>query len=72
MMAANQGSEPIFGTKNSDVVTTTTPMAPPVQIHHGEPEGEVRNEGGKTPEIRQRINKNIVPIPNEISAAWNG
>ncbi len=72
MTAANQGRDPTLGTKISEVVTNTTPIAPPVQIHQGNCLIGVVNCGGKTPERVVKINKIPVPVANEISDACNG
>ena len=73
MMAANQGSDPMRGTINSDVETMMTPIAPPIQIHQGRVEGGTTNRGGNPPPIvNVRISKIAVPLEKEISEACSG
>ena len=72
MIAANQGSEPILGTRINEVVTRMTPIIPPVQLHHGKEDGVVLNTTGKFFVVRQRIRSAAVPLAKEIKAAWSG
>ena len=55
-----------------DVVTITTPIAPPSQDHQGRLLAAVVNRGGNDPEKTDSSNKIAVPDPNEISEACKG
>ena len=69
MTTANHGSEPTRGTRIKEVVTRTTPIAPPHHIHHGKSRGEDVNVGGKVLVNNESMRMMAVPLANEISEA---
>lgn len=67
--AANHASEPTRGTKISDVVTITTPIPPPSQVHQGRLLAGDLNSGGNAPVAIESSSSMAVPEPKEISEA---
>ena len=70
--AANQGSEPTRGTKISELVTKTTPIAPPHHIHQGKSRRGAVKTGGKALVPTDSTKRMSVPLANEMSDACRG
>lgn len=70
--AANHGSEPTLGTMINDVVTMTTPMAPPIHAHQGKLVGAAVKRGGND-RVKKLMTRMIaVPDRNEMNDACMG